>query len=399
MRFTDVAGSIQLDVSHLKTFVESWYDEGDNIVVVGMPVEGARRVMSQALSRERILSLTNEDLDGLTKIGDDGRKVNTYIGINPVKDPEAVTLYSRGTEDNVMSVYGCFIDFDINKEGKKSGVFDSKEDILSFIDSLDLEPTIVVDNGESGGIHAYWRFEDVYTGVDRDKYKPLLTGWWAYIQSKTDKHIDRLIDVTRISRLPSGIYWPSAGEKFDTVKVIRSSGVRHSRDSILNLSGPSYEAHKKRLENLRIEKTSNLDFSVRQFVVSGAEGELLQKIVDLRPSNRNMVLTLVEQHINHTFLWRDILEPHGWTFLKDGPDGEEVWSRPGKSDRSAVVNHMKHTGEVSVVMSLLSSSPETGLADLKEAGVDLTKMQVLLRLSYEDDVVSMLTDITRKAKL
>jgi hypothetical protein len=41
-------------------------------------------------------------------------------------------------------------------------------------------------------------------------------------------------------------------------------------------------------------------------------------------------------------------------------------------------------------MSLLSSSEETGLADLKEAGVVLTKYRVALRLWFNDDETKMI---------
>jgi hypothetical protein len=45
--------------------------------------------------------------------------------------------------------------------------------------------------------------------------------------------------------------------------------------------------------------------------------------------------------------------------------------------------------EDSPVMSLLSMSEETGLADLKDAGINLTKYRVMLRLQYQDDEKKM----------
>jgi hypothetical protein len=47
-------------------------------------------------------------------------------------------------------------------------------------------------------------------------------------------------------------------------------------------------------------------------------------------------------------------------------------------------------------MSLFSAAPETGLNDLLEAEVNLTKYRVMLRLEYRDDEQAMIDDYLRK---
>lgn len=391
MRFSDAVGSVDIDVSHIHEFVSTWYNEDDIISVSGFPIEGHRRVVSLPLTREEFLDVTNEGFEGLTRDFNTGQRYDAYLGINPMVSKDSVKVFSRGTEKDVRSLYGCFIDFDINKEGKKSGVFDSKEQILSFIDTVELEPTIVVDNGSSGGIHAYWRFEDPIELPSEEPTKPYLVGWWTYISSLTERNIDRLVDVTRISRLPSSIYWPKEGsDRFDTVKVIRNSGNRYPRKKFLEISKDSYSNHVKTLDKIRSEKSFGLDLTLKAMAEKSPE---MQRKFKLHPHNMNIITHIVQHHINDNYSWSDILEPHGWTFIKEDSSGSLVWSRPGKLDRSATTDYRRDNGEVSQVMSLLSSSDETRLADLKEANVHLTKMQVLLRLKYNDDVNAMIDDI------
>lgn len=398
MKFGEVVGSIEIDVEHMKSFVGTWFEDEDDLVVVGFPVEGSRRVLSMALTKEILLEATPESFSELTRNVDNGRKYDLYVGVNPISDPESVTLTSRGSEENVKAVYGCFIDLDINRVGKKSGAFDNKDQILEFLDSIPLEPTIVVDNGSSGGIHAYWRFEDPIDMSESIAVKPYLVGWWAYLNSLTDRNIDRLIDVTRIARMPSSIYWPkTSSDKFDTVKVLKNTGKRYKRDDLLALTKEAYQRHCDTLDRIRSEKSFGIDVSLKNYAAEPGNSERLKELINLRPHNLNMLTALVEHTINDNYSWYDILEPYGWTMLKESSDGSLVWSRPGKLDRSAVTDYRRDDG-VSQVMSLLSSSEETGLSDLKEAGVLLTKMQVLLRLRYNDNVIEMIDDVLKEVE-
>ena len=205
MKFTEFVGDSTIDVSHLHTFLKAWYCPEDTISLVGIPKTGTRRVLSQAQPVKRMLETTPEEIETLSYIVEQDKQMSMYMSINPLIEDHKVTLSSRGDKSDVRSVYGTFIDFDVSKEGSKEGAFNSKEEILQFISTIPLKPTIIVDNGISGGVHAYWRVAS--EDIDRVE-ESLLVRWWAYISSLTSRKIDKLIDKTRISRMPSAIYWP-----------------------------------------------------------------------------------------------------------------------------------------------------------------------------------------------
>lgn len=391
MKFNDAVGSIDIDTSHLKRFLTTWFRKDDLVTIVGIPATGVRKVMSFTIKASELHDVTPEMFDKLSIVETDQRRMNVYVGINPTKEENTVTLYSRGDKSNVRAVYGCFIDLDVVKSGKKLGVFESKDEIYSFLKSLDLPPTMIIDNGANGGVHAYWRLKD--EDIERAD-ESLLAHWWAYISSLSPVKIDRLIDKTRISRLPSGIYWPSDEGKFDNVKVVMDDGPLYSLDHILNVSEYAYNEHNRKVSELRMQKTRT--------DIDAWNKRLAHHIVlnDSRATSRQyterqvtVLMYLMDDYISNHFEWSDILEPYGWTFLRQDHDGSGVWARPGQGARSAVVDYQKSDGSISGVMSLLSSSDETLLADLKEAGVPLTKKQVLLRLKYNDDVVLMVDDL------
>lgn len=394
MKFTEFAGDSTIDVSHLHSFLKTWYCPGDIISFVGIPKTGTRKVLSQAQSVERMLEATPGEIESLSYIVEQDKHMSMYMSINPLIEDHKVTLTSRGDKSDVRAVYGTFIDFDVTKEGSKEGAFDSKEEILQFISTLPLKPSIIVDNGISGGIHAYWRV--VQEDVDRVE-ESLLVRWWAYITSLTPRKIDKLIDKTRISRMPSAIYWPGEGEKIDTVKIHSVSGTQYPLDTLLSASEEAYQAHLRKIAALRDQKV-RVDRSkweervltrVRENSPSRAYTELQAKVA----------MDRIDRFIDECYEWSDILPQHGWTFLKENSDGSKTWARPGKSERSAVVDYISPSGAKSGVMSLLSSSSETRLEDLKEAGVPLTKKQVMLRLEYNDDVLAMVDDLYERSSV
>ena len=393
MRFDDYAGKISIDTSHMQSFMRSWFLEDDLVTIMGTTASGYRSNLSFTVPVKELVTATNEEFEKLTTIESDGRRVNLYFGVNPTKEDNSVTLYRRGGKENVRDIYGCFIDLDVVHSGSKEGVFSSKENIYNFLDKLPHPPTLVVDNGISGGVHAYWRL------VDEDVPKAdetLIAHWWAYISSLSDVKIDRLIDKSRVARMPSGIYWPKDGDKFDTVKVIKSDGNRYRLDDLISVSKEAFDSYNYRMAEIRAQKTRT--------DIDKWNGWLLEKVKEKNPTlSRSLcdrqvlvLMHMIDNYLNTSYSWHDILEPYGWTFLKTHDSGAGVWARPGQSARSAEVDYPKSDGTISHVMSLLSSSEETGLSDLKEAGVPLTKRQVLLRLKYDDNVIAMVNDMYKE---
>lgn len=391
MQFDDYVGSIFVDTSHMKNFVKSWFREDDFISVMGNIIGGYSTRLSFVISVEELLNISDKEFEDLTTITSDGRKVNLYFAVNPTKEDNTVSLYKRGGKENVREIYGCFVDFDVVHGEAKQGVFNSKDDIYSFLDSLEFPPSIIVDNGVNGGVHAYWRLVDEDTSKAEET---LIARWWAYISAQSNVKIDRLIDKSRVARLPSGIYWPKDGEKFDMVRLVKSDGARYKLDDLLAISEKDAEAYSDRIDQIRAQRTQVdtkkwndwLETKVKQSN-PGLDRSLTTRQV-------RVLMHMIEQHVNNNYQWCDILEPYGWSFFKEQSDGAVQWCRPGKhGEKSAVVDHVYEDGSMASAMSLLSSSEETGLYDLKEAGIHITKKQALLRFKYNDDVVAMANDM------
>lgn len=426
MKFSDRVGRIDIDTTHLKTFLNVWCEPEDIVAVVGIPSNGVRRVMSFPITAKELAEQTEETLEKeLCVISSTGAKIDLYLQMNPVKSADAVSLFSPGKKEDIKLIRGCFIDLDIGKQD----AFESKDQIHEFLSSLPVYPTMVVDNGISGGVHAYWRFTE---GVDHTKSEDashVLEAWWCFISEQAESFlgrriiIDRLIDVTRKSRLPSSIYWPRRdGQKRDTVKVAYSDGRNYDFQEIFDISKDSYlrlEERKAKTREMNTKFASSkwwetLKNLVRKPQVAEDVKKILQNKADdpwapksseqlagigtdfsnLTESNLKIVASSIEEFVNTKVDWVDILEPHGWTLLKTR-DESRVWARPGRNERSAETDYNGGAGLASPAMSLLSSSEETGLSDLKEADIKLTKSRVMLRLHFNDDFPQYLSYVLR----
>lgn len=387
MKFDDAVGRADIDVGHLQTFIRSWYKPGDLVSLVAIAADGPRRVFAQTATVEELMECTAEDIAGLCSIEGGKHKFNMYLTVFPITTNNNVSLKSPGTKEDIREVYGAFIDLDVNKGDVKEGVFESKDAIYAFLKGMEYPPTIIVDNGESGGVHAYWRVD-----WDDTEQEQILLRWWAYMCTLTDVKIDKLIDSTRKSRMPSGIYWPKVEtDKLDIVRVVSADGPTYSSRKLREISNDAYEAHKA-----KITKTINDRLQSRNNV-----GLLAQKLFQEYKDDgfnwsKKYALAFMEERVNEVYDWSDILPKHGWTMIKEQSDGSKVYARPGQSAKSATVDYTHDDGTVSPVMSLFSESDSTGLSDLKEARIPLTKYQVMLRLDYDDDETKMVTDLWKE---
>jgi hypothetical protein len=296
------------------------------------------------------------------------------VGVCPVKQPAAPT--QRGTEDNVAYVPGVWADIDV-----KPGGFASTEDIIEFLNGLELAPSMICGSG-SGGVHAYWRLD---WGTQGDKQ--LVEQWWSYLaEEAAPRSIDKLIDVTRILRVPGSINFPKQTGKADAdtrlrpVKLFSTTGLTYSAERIREVSNDAFERRREARKSIIMadkQRRFETDALMREVLSSGLHNRW----------RMFRAIAYMEDYYNDEYTWDDILSPHGWTYLRQLRDGSNEWARPGRAERSAVCDF-----EGSPVMSLLSSSEETGLSDLKDAGVPLTKFRVLLRLNYDDDHKALARD-------
>jgi hypothetical protein len=371
VKLSEHVGEVKISFYHAQTFVSTWFEPTDKIVIVGRRSEksGNLDVVSQSMLASEFLQMNDESLESLI-FEDDGSKWNLYFGVCPIKDD--VTLTRRGTEANIEYVGGVWADIDV-----KEGGFASQQEIIGFLYGLALRPTIVVGSG-SGGVHAYWKLSPGEKGN-----KELVERWWSYLDEEAgDKSIDKLIDLTRILRIPGSVYFPKEAStgKIGAVEILYMVPDTYTIGQIYAVSDAAF---KTKHENRK--RTIDNDYARRMDVGTAAQSLI---------SNGNRWSHLrayaeIEDYVNTYFSWDEILVPHGWTYLRDRTDGSREFARPGRGEKSAVVDF-----EGSPVMSLLSTSEETGLADLLDARIPLTKYRVRLRLEYNDDGPFMVRDLS-----
>ncbi|QFG12290.1 DNA primase [Arthrobacter phage Racecar] len=368
MKLSDLTGEVKVSTKHSSAFINTWFEPEDKICIVARRSEkvGKYDTLSQSMLAKDFASLNDKMLDSLI-FDKDGAKWNLYVGIAPIK--EDISLTQRGSEENVAYVPGMYADIDI-----KPGGFSSQEEIIQFLFSLALTPTIVVGSG-SGGVHAYWKLAKGEAGS-----KELIERWWAYLdETAGERSIDKLFDLTRILRIPGTVYFPKegSGSKVGAVEILYLTGNTYTVEQVHSISSEAFQIkHEKRKKV--IAKDAN-----RRMEMDTLARDLLTK------SGKNQwqmwrAISELEDYVNDRIPWSQILLPHGWTHMRTLRDGSNEWARPGRKERSAVVDY-----EDSPVMSLLSSSPETGLEDLKDAHIPITKYRAMLRLQFEDDEEKM----------
>jgi hypothetical protein len=368
LKLSDLTGEVKISAYHATTFVSTWFLPDDKICVVGRKSEktGNLDTVSQSMLAKEFCQMDDDTLESLI-FDEDGNKWNLYLGVAPIK--EDVSLRRRGTEANVDYVPGVWADIDVKDKG-----FESLDSILHFLFSLALPPSIVNGSG-SGGVHAYWKLAPGERGD-----KELVERWWSYLdETAGDKSIDKLVDLTRILRIPGTVYFPKekSGSKVGSVEILFKTDNVYSIDQITQVSAEAFKVKhekRKRLIDSDANRRMDMDSFARDMLagLGGNQWKMWRAISEL------------ESFVNEKMTWEEILSPHGWTHMRELRDGSNEWARPGRKERSAVVDY-----EDSPVMSLLSSSPETRLEDLKDAHIPITKYRALLRLQFEDDEKSM----------
>jgi len=344
IRFGDVAGTLEADTNSLRWLIQR-LAEGRDRQFLALPAQDLYANADFLLSQHTV----------------DGQRNDFYYGVNPVKH-EIYSWSKTRRQAGLGDIKGFFADLDV-----KPGAFESKEAILNFLKLVPIRPTTITESG-SGGIHATWKASGQIQPED-------LKAWWAYLQSLAPEgvNIDRLVNVDRILRLPGSVRWSKTGAFTSTVKLIDGCREVHDVAEFKNLSKEAYAGYRTSQKIVRAQKTVMLD---RKF----------NSISQARPGYVKAICESKSDELD----WAEILEPAGWTFQRENSDGSRHWIRPGSSQKSAVTDYTHSDGTVSGVMSLLSSSPDSGLLDLKEAGIPLTKFHVLLRLQFEDDLDALI---------
>lgn len=379
MKLSDLVGLTAVDPDQAVAHINTWFGADDLVCLVGMRQHRGRgkNVLSQAMKARDLVGVLRSDnrfefLEGLT-VDEDGNKWNVYVGVSAVE--KGVTAVKRGGLDNIAAMPGVWADLDV-----KSGSFESEEEILAWAKEKLPVPTLAVTTG-SGGVHLYWKTEQP---LPLFQARELQKRWWSYVAAQAgEKSIDRLIDPSRILRLAGTVRWPKDGETAlpaQTVIRYRDPHRKYTLETLYGLSAAAWEEY-----NTRVTRTRQNDAQRR------LEADELAKLALEGKGQWALYAAIasVEETVNQRYTWDEILEPHGWTFLREDYHGRREWARPGRAEKSATTDWVESPN----MMSLLSWSEETGLYDLREAGVHLSKYRVLLRLKYNDDATALVKDV------
>lgn len=356
---------VQTNVEDAKTLIKTLFDPDDYITLSGKKstrVVGNNVLTQFGTAREFVTTLDDEILGSMCS---DPEPMDIYFGISPIRKDSYRGVYKRTKEEDVECVRVLYADLDI-----KNGCFANSQEAWDFLVNLPYIPTVIVGSG-SGGLHAYWKFE---RSVDVAEGKTLLTRWWSYLSSEAKgRKIDKLVDVTRMSRLPGTVRWPKEGTS-ETAKAVKLLWASRERvipvSKVYELSEDPWNAQLQKREGVR-NRENSVELRMGEILGSGGWSQKL-------------AIASVESWVAENVTWENVLAPKGWTFLRTDGNGRDEWARPGQGGKSCVVNWPDSPD----VMSLLSTSEETGLFDLLDAEIPLTKWRVLVRLWFDDDVTA-----------
>lgn len=359
------------DGSAAATFVQAWHGPGNDEALIQLtrmngPTQHQRPIT--APKGAIVQALRDADLDEL--IYADEREWNLYhsVGFMNAVPPKG----RRGGKSYITAVPGVWLDLDANKDSAFSG----EDEIVNFLEQLGVAPTITVRTG-TGGVHAYWKTRSLLSPSEAERLGQL---WWAFAQTVAGSVVvDRVFNCDRVMRLPGSVRWPKKGE-MPSVAQIRS--IEEDR----TVTAASLEKASRGAWEAVVEARRRTRASVERTRLDS---------VDLAGANtweRMYIQSQLPEYFNENTTWESILEPLGWHRLGTDYQGRVQWARPGgDGTKSATTDWV----ESPHVMSLFSTSPETGLLELKDADIPLTKYRVFVQLVWHGDEAGFVREYMR----
>lgn len=370
--FSELAGIVDTDARQAVSLLKALFNPTDYIAISAMrnnASKGMRALTQMMTCSELVGQLSSAEGEAtLFSLCTQPDAMNVYFHISSVFPRDMNGFKQRVKQGDVANLRNLYVDLDV-----KEGCFASTEEAWEFIGTIPLRPTAVVASG-SGGLHAYWRLRDVE--LTPDVGSGLLVRWWAYLSELAgERHIDKLVDVTRMSRLPGTIHWPREGTDgrptpVELLYINRQNKVTAAEVAALSEGATERLAERRKKTRQRDEELKKEISHLTEKVSAGDTGW-----------KHYLALGTMEEWVDANIPWSSILAPVGWTHYSTDREGRQLWSRPGERTKSAAVDWPESPN----VMSLLSTSPETGLFDLLDAEIVLTKWRVMLRLNFNDD--------------
>lgn len=352
-------------------FLEWWHSGQDSLIqLIRMkrPKPDPRTVTARRSAICQALRL--DGLDDL--IYSDEQTWDIYHSIGFLKSvPQGKR---RGGKENVLASPGFALDFDV-----KDKAFRDEAEINNFLEQLPLAPSATVSTG-SGGVHAYWKWQEP---LPPEESELLGQRWWALAQRVAGDRvvIDRVYNSDRIMRTPGSVRWPKMHER-DLGAGLGVDPVRPTLVRIRNVDGDFADP-----DRVRDETEAAWTALVSERRRTRAEVHRISVTAQDLAGEDSWARLYVRSQLPEIFAermsWVQILEPLGWTRLEE-PDreGRVHWARPGgDGSKSATTDWV----EAPDSMSLFSTSPESGLLHLKDAGIHLTKYRVFVQLWWKGD--------------
>lgn len=384
VQLSDLIGTTKVDpqaaIDHLKFF----FEPDDIVHITAFRGKRASKKYTSVLTIAGTLDETVEQLseDGLDWVrdGDSDNPWNVYYSIAPAS--EGVDgINRRPNKSHASGIRQVFGDLDV-----KPGGFESAEQIAEFVGGLSIPPSAIVWTG-SGGAHVSWRIapDDRAVMWQEDHVGER---WWCYLDSEAkrlgfDVSIDRLIDSeSRVLRLPGTVRWPKVATDMPNSVIgyiLDNDDLTHAE--FVDAVREPYSVY---LERVRKRKQDDITLNDQALQIGDPDGKW----------SKILVFGFIDECCEKALEWSTILEPHGWTILREGGDGSTEWTRPGGAGKSATTDWP----DSPEVMSLFSTDEGTGLSDLLEAEIPLTKWRVFLRLEHDDDVSTALDDLARRVR-
>lgn len=372
--FGDLVGEVHHDPEAIEEFLTWWFRKGDIVNTTFIREGKNKKVITNGGPLEEVIESLKEPefkSEFLAK-----HDFNAYFTTSASRKAYTADSEHRPTKADCKALRGVWADVDVKK-----GVFDSEDAVRSWIDGMIVKPGAIVWSG-SGGAHLYWKVKKLSEVPMEEVGKR----WWSYLDSISPDGvvIDRLTDVeTRILRIPGTTRFPKPNENIKRMPVTLEITGEGPMDVEVfrELTDEGIRKYKERAGHTR-EAVEAIDLEL--YSVTGGGGTW----------SRLVMLSAIEELITDYFTWDEILEDAGWELYREGSEGRREWSRPGKIGKAAVTDWE----ESPEVMSMFSWSEETGLSDLYEAEVTLTKWRVMLRLRHNDDVESALNELIERAK-
>lgn len=158
-----------------------------------------------------------------------GKNHDTSINLNP--RAKALTYKQRGTREDVLIVIGYTHDYDIRDPvHSEQRLPETKEELMEFIRSLPLQPSIIVFSGH--GYHCYYLFDDpivIRSDDDRDRIEQVGAGYEAYVKEKAFREhgwvFDTVSYLNRMARAP-GTFNYKTEDKVEC-QVVEASDARY----------------------------------------------------------------------------------------------------------------------------------------------------------------------------